>query len=117
MATYKVFQGDSLWIDIQGDSVDVIDSTTNSWPTNWAGVWDIESTITSGDNTTPRISGILTPDATTHGLFYLRINYDTAGWATLPVGTYFLTIQITNSTTKYRREAQHKVVVQAQGVT
>ena len=109
MATYKRKQGDSLWINVTCSNTDSIDAT---WA-NWSGVWDIASTIGG----TPLITGALTRSTST-GTFYLRIGpATTAGWTALATGTYYLTIQIDNTSVDYRHEEQHKLIVQTQGYT
>jgi hypothetical protein len=128
VATYKRIIGDSLWIDIQCDSITTIDPTTNTWPANWKGYWKISSTIGGTalcEGNTTDLKSIT--KSTTSGLFQLRLGPLTTGvtaWKDLTAGTYFLTIQIDNSQTadfvanvNYRHEEQHKVVLSAQGIT
>ena len=106
---YKRKQGDSLWIDITCDNVTTIDPT---WA-NWSGSWTIAATV-GGD---ALLSGAIGKSSTT-GLFQLRIGpSSTSGWSALPVGNYFLTMQIDNTTADYRHEEQVKLVIQTQGKT
>jgi hypothetical protein len=134
MSTYKRKQGDSLWIDIQCDSVATIDVALNSWPANWDFSWDIKATAASA---TVLLSGKTsgTQPATpscykvteTPGLFQLRIGpvsgaiagtptLGTTPWASLPEGSYVLTTQYENSNVDYRHEEQDKIVISTQGI-
>lgn len=109
MATYKVKQADSLWIDIPHETAIVIDPV---WA-NWSGKWDIDATLGG----TPLLSGNLAL-SDTPGTFLLRIGpASTAGWSTLPVGTYWLTVEINNVSADYKKEVQVKLVIQTQGVS
>lgn len=108
MATYKSKQGDSLWIDITHETAIAIDST---WA-NWSGKWVISATVGS----TALLSGTISRSAT-EGKFLLRIGpASTAGWNSLPAGTYALTIEINNTSADYKHEDQHILKVSAQGV-
>lgn len=103
----KKKQGDSIWLDITAEAADLIDDV---W-VNWTGSWAVAPTI----GATPVISGTLTKDATELGKFYLRITTTQA--ALLSVGTYYLTIQVDNTTVDYRQEiAQEKITITAQGI-
>ncbi|CAB4173675.1 hypothetical protein UFOVP1138_27 [uncultured Caudovirales phage] len=108
MATYKAYQADSLRIDITHDTAISIDPT---WA-NWSGKWGISATIGG----TVLLDGDLSL-STTPGTFNLRIGpATTAGWSTLPTGSYWLTIELNNTTADYRKEIQSKLVISAQGV-
>lgn len=108
MALYKKYQGDSLWIDITHDDASTIDPV---W-TNWTGKWDIAATAGGA----VLLSGTIARSATT-GLFNLRIGPVTvAGWSTLPVGNYVLTLEINNTTVDYKQEQQHTLIINTQGI-
>lgn len=105
--TYKVYQNDSLRINIPHDTAIAIDPT---W-TNWSGLWNISETIGS----TSLLSGTISR-STTEGTFELRIGpATTAGWSALPVGTYWITIEINNTSVDYKKEIQGKLIISTQG--
>jgi hypothetical protein len=103
---YENKQGDSFWLAISGDIAQV-DPT---WA-NWSGEWGIVAKI--GD--TPLVSGSLAKE-TAIGEF--RFQLSLAASASLPLGNYYLILQISNVTADYRKEiSQDKFIVTAQGLT
>jgi hypothetical protein len=101
MATFKRYQGDSLWMDIDCAVWQDIDPV---WP-DWSGVWVIDQTGLSGDLSRSLIEGT----------FLLRIGPATVpGWNELPAGTHIITIQIEAPAVDYRYEETHKLMIKAQ---
>ena len=93
MARITRKQGNSLWLNIPGSSFDLIDSV---WA-NWSGVYKIKDSeglvVLSGD---------LTKDATMLAQFYLHLGHTEMN--TLAVGSYTLTIEVSNATVDYVQE-------------
>jgi hypothetical protein len=110
----QVKQADSLWINFDLENWASIYPT---WDTTWTGTFEISATETS----TPIYTGSLTR-STISGQFQLRLNTDSAStspvltWAAVPVGTYLLMTQFSNSTAKYREENHEKLTIKVQGL-
>lgn len=102
-----VYQGDSLWGDVEAPLYASIDST---WA-NWNGKFEISTTETS----TPAVTGSLTRSSTP-GIFNLRLNTSNSTWTAITVGTYKLMIEIYNTTAEYKEERHYKLVVKTQGL-
>lgn len=107
-------QADSLWNDYTLENWDSFHAT---WDDTWAGTFEISAT----EDSTPLYAGTLTR-STTSGLFQLRLNTDSAStvpvlnWSALPVGTYRLMAQFTNSTAKYSEEYHETLIIRKQGL-
>jgi len=104
----KKKQSDSLWLDITGESMGVVDSV---WA-NWVGTWAIVTAL----GEVPVLSGTLTKDADAIGKFYLRIGSTDMG--TLTVGNYIIVCQVENATVDYVQEiVQEKLTISTQGIS
>jgi len=102
----KKKQGDSIWIDVTGDALSTVDGV---WD-NWTGSWAIAATI----GAIPVASGAMSK-GTTIGTFQIRIGASVM--EDVPVGKYYLIVQVENSTVDYRQEiAQEKLEIVAQGI-
>jgi len=115
--TWEMNAGDSLWLDITPD--ESIDSVNSVWPGTWAGTWTAKETldgpaINSGDLI---LFDGLAGRPNTPGKFRLEIGRKTENATPLPVGTYILSVEITNEDSVFRKEiAQDKLKVKAEGV-
>lgn len=102
----KKKQGDSIWIDVTGDTLSTVDEVWN----NWTGSWAIAATIGG----VPVASGNMTK-GTTIGAFQIRIGASVM--KDVAVGKYYLIVQVENTTVDYRQEiAQEKLEIVAQGI-
>ena len=100
----KIVQGDSYWKDFSSPDV-------SSFDADWAGSWAIVQTIGGAVIS----SGSLTKSTDLKKL-YLRV--PPAATATLPVGSYYLIVQIDNTTLGYRKEIQQELInIVAQGIS
>jgi hypothetical protein len=113
MAKYKIIQGNSLRLDLSGDTA-VIDTFDNTW-SHYSGVWDISATIDGA--AIAGLSGALTRSSTV-GIFHFAIGPVSGGvpWTTLPLGTYYIRYQIINPTIDYLEELRDTLTVIAQGI-
>jgi hypothetical protein len=112
MAKYEVIQGNSLWLDVEGDTA-IILAADPVWE-NYTGVWDISASITG----VAILSGTLTRSATP-GIFRMTIGPVSGGvpWTTLTVGNYFIRYQIVNAGIDYLEELRDNLKIIAQGIT
>lgn len=99
----KIVQGDSYWKDFSSPDVSTFDA-------DWTGSWAIASTIGG----TALASGSLTKSTDT-SKFYLRV--PPSATASLPVGSYYLIVQIVNTVLGYKKEIQQEqITITAQGI-
>lgn len=107
-------QGDSLWVDY---TVEGWEQAYATWGATWTGIFE----ISASESSTPLYTGTLTR-STTSGIFQLRLNYDSAStapilaWSALAVGTYLLMAQVTESTSKFRKEYFETLIIRTQGL-
>lgn len=100
----KIVQGDSYWKDFSSPDV-------SSFDANWTGSWAITQSIGG----TVLASGTLSK-STDLKKFYLRV--PPAATAALPVGSYYLIVQIDNTVLGYRKEVQQELFsIIAQGIS
>ena len=109
MSIYNCVQGDSLWIDYTLPNITDIDGT---WG-NWGATWNI-AVVPGG---TTLLSGGLT-QSTTVGVFNFRIGPVSGGstWITLPVGSYTLSVQMSDTSIDFKHEEQDVLNITPQGV-
>lgn len=109
MATHKVKQGDSLWIDYECTDLLAIDPV---WA-NWTGKWSITKSLGS----TILLSGTLTRTAT-ESVFALRIGpSNDPTWKDLAAGDYLLNTQFDSSIADFRFEDTDRVRISTQAIT
>ena len=109
MATHKIYEGDSLWLDIEADT-DEITAVDSIW-SNFTGAWEIKPTLGTVPATA---SGTLTRTDTV-GKF--RFNLDTVNSALCLEGNYYIIFEINNISVDYKEEIHDRLVVMAQGIT
>ena len=99
-------QGDSIWVDVTGESIEDIDAVWANWEGQWAIVTELGAApVLSGD--------MIRTD--TPGLFYARVGASLTG--ALAVRKYIMVFQVSNASVDYRQEVAHETLeITAQGI-
>jgi hypothetical protein len=104
MADITSIQGDSIAYDFYTDSIDTFDS-------DWGGSWAIVDTIPP-TNTLATGSLSISGDQTKLEARILPADTDA-----IPVGKYYLVVEINNSVISFNQEVmQSKLIIKAQGI-
>ncbi len=102
---HTIIQGDSYAYDFSSPSVPTFDG-------DWSGTWGIVDVLGVGNNVLATGALAISTDSTK-----LEMRIAPADTDSIPVGSYILVVEITNSAAGFNQEVmQDKLTITAQGV-